>query len=146
MNLLNGVHLFVRATESSDWRDALLFYAGAADQIANLAPRRRVFSARDREALLSASEGLFGPDDPRHQRVTQLLAWVNNLPFKERLQMVADEAGVELKPIETEATQRLYGMRNYLVHAGRYPDPDIHHLFLRGLAVLDRILSRLLEG
>ena len=144
--LRNAVHLFVRATEARDWPEALLFYSGAADEIASLAPKRRLLSRADRRALASASRGLFTAGDPRHQRVLELLETANQRSFREKILEVADSCGVKLTAGTKENVNRLYEMRNDLAHLGRRPPSDIFYLFTTGLSVLDQLLSRLLQS
>ena len=88
--LLNAVHLFVRASETTaDWGQALLFFAAAVDVISGLAPRKRALSVHDRAAVLNATEKLFGRDDSRQVAVTCALHRVNEVSLTERLRRSA---------------------------------------------------------
>ena len=92
--LLNAVHLFVRASETTaDWGQALLFFAAAVDVIAGLAPRKRALSVHDRAAVLNATEKLFGRDDSRQVAVTRALDRVNEVSLTERLRRVSEASG-----------------------------------------------------
>jgi hypothetical protein len=142
--LRNAVHLFVRATEAREWPSALLFYSGAADEIASLAPRKRLLSRDDRRAIAAASRDLFSADDPRHQRVLEMLENANQRTFRDKLSDVAASCGVELTESTREAVGRLYEMRNLMAHVGAQPPNNIFYLFTTGLSVLDQLLSRLL--
>jgi len=139
--LLRAVHLFARACETTDWADALLFYSAAADTVAGLAPQRRVFKPADRAAM----QGLFAPGDPRHQRVGKLLKFANQRPFKEGFRDAAAAAGVRFDAGTFTHVERLYEMRNDLVHRGQQPPADIFVLFGRGLSALDQVLSQMLS-
>lgn len=140
--LLQAVHLFARACETTDWTDALLFYSAAIDTVAGLARRRVVLGPSDRAAM----ENLFPPGDPRHQRVRQLLQLANQWSLKEGFQAAAGAAGVHFDARTFSDVERLYKMRNDLVHRGKQPPADIFALFGRGLSVLDQALSRLLAS
>lgn len=142
--LMNAVHLFVRATEATGWDDALLFYSAAADEIAKLAPRSRVLTRSDKARVAAAVRRLFGKADARCKRIVELLDRANDPPFKARLRAVATSARAVLSEDSLEDVSRLYEMRNYLVHAGIYPDERIYSLFRRGLSILDRLIFALL--
>lgn len=124
---------------------ALLFYSGAADEIASLAPNRALLSRNDRKALAKASESLFTINDPRHRRVLTLLNAANQRSFKERLTDVAETCGVRLTQRTSGVVDELYEMRNHLAHAGRRPPNNIFYLFTTGLSVLDQLISALLR-
>lgn len=143
--LRNAVHLFVRATEARDWSTALLFYSSAADEVASLAPRRRVLTRNDRKALARASEEIFTSVDPRHHRVLELLKDANKRSFREKIADVAESGGIALTPTTQETVNLLYEMRNDLAHVGRYPPSNIFYLFSTGLSVLDQLLASLLR-
>jgi len=143
--VLNAVHLFIRATEVKQWDDALIFYSCAADEVANLAPKSRLFSKNDRKLMSDALATVFEDDDERRTRAESAIARINERSFREKIRAVAEANGVELSDGTLDVVDDLYLMRNDLVHAGRQPLPVIIHSFATGLSALDQIISRIIN-
>ena len=139
--LLDAVHLFVRATETSDLGTALLFYSGAVDRMTQLAPSRRIFSSAELKKVRKAVRDVCGEDDEKQARADHLVKLLNDAPWKERLIRVAQAKDVTLSKRELADIERLYKMRNLLVHEGARPDSAINFQLRHGLAVLDRLIS-----